>query len=235
MTDSRLHQWLFASLATLACSSYSAEAFAAPPEPAAQPPAQPDNSRALVTITPRVGVAFPGAATPREVSPTKVGFGFAFQFDGMFALHKHFEVGPYLHYSFRPITERGTAPTDGLANHLVSVGAVAKVRFAVSKRSRMRIGAMIGYNRLWQGFENDFFEGNITANGLNIGPAIEWSIDVSRRIAVNVQLAAITQVWGRADLGAIGGVVENGSKQLMPFPPLAFLAVGADFCLGERS
>jgi hypothetical protein len=202
--------------------------------PAAPPPDAVDNGRALVTITPRIGVAFPGTATPRKISHTKVGFGFPLQVAAVLALADHFELGSYLHCSLRPITERSTAPTEGLRNHLVSVGAVAKARFAVSSRSRMRIGVMLGYNRTWQGFENDTFDGTITAHGLNVFPSVEWSHDIANHVAVNVQLAAISQVWGKADLGAIGAIVSGGSKQRMAYPPLAFLAVGFDFCLGAR-
>lgn len=222
---------------TIVLLCHAPEAFAAAPTSSDMPPDSPrdqapDNSGALVTITPRLGVAFPGSATPKEISKTKVGFGFPVHIDAVFAVAKHFEAGVYLHYSLRPITERGTAPTDGLKNHLVSAGAVAKARFPVSKRSRMRIGALIGYNRLWQDFVNSTFEGTITAHGLNVAPSIEWSIDVRRAIALNLQLAAITQVWGRSDIGAIGGIVRGGSKQTMFFPPLAFFTVGVDFCLG---
>lgn len=186
------------------------------------------------TITPRVGLGFPGSATPHKISKTKVGVGFVLHIDTMIALADHFELGPYFHYSVRGIKERGTAPTDGLRMHLVSLGAALKVPIRTSDRSRLRIGAMLGYNYVKQGFENDTFSGDIVASGFNVAPTIEWSHDVARRTAINVQLAMITQVVGRANLGAIGAVVEGGEKQKMAFPPLAFLAVGVDFGLGSR-
>jgi hypothetical protein len=156
------------------------------------------------------------------------------QLDSVFAFTDHLELGSYLHYSIRPITERGTAPTDGLRTHLVSGGAVVKARFPVSPRSRMRIGLLVGVNAIWQGFENDTFTGTITGTGLNVGPSLEWSLDIAPRVAFDVQLAAISQVWGRADIGPLGALVANGSTQDLAFPPLAFLAVGVDFCLGKR-
>ncbi len=197
-----------------------------------------DNSRARLTITPRIGLAFPGGATPRQVSRTKVGFGFPLHLDSMAALGDHFELGAYLHYSVRGITERGTAETDGLHMHLLSGGAATKVRFGVSPRGRIRIGATIGANAVWQGFESESesvaLSGNIVGKGLNIGASAEYSHDVAPHVALNVQLAMISQVWGRADLGVVGALVEGGSEQPMPFPPLAFLAVGTDFCFGRR-
>lgn len=187
-----------------------------------------------ITISPRIGLGFPGSATPHKVSKTKVGVGFVLHSDVMIALGDHFEIGPYLHYSLRGIKERGTAPTDGLRMHLFSIGAAFKVPIRTSARSRLRLGAMLGYNYTKQGFENDTFSGDIVANGFNVAPSVEWSHDVARRVAINVQLAMITQVVGRADLGAVGAVVEGGEKQRMAFPPLAFLALGLDFGLGAR-
>jgi hypothetical protein len=181
-----------------------------------------------------MGLAFPGAATPTEVSKTKLGFGFPLQLDSVLALTDHLELGSYFHYSVRPITERGTAPTDGLRTHLVSGGAVIKARFPATPRSRLRIGLLLGANAIWQGFENDVLVGTITGKGINIGPSLEWSLDVAPHVAFNVQVAAISQVWGRADLGPLGAFVANGSTQDLAFPPLAFLAVGTDFCLGTR-
>lgn len=194
----------------------------------------PDPVKPRVTLTPRIGLGFPGQATAHQISRTKLGVGFVMHHDAMIALGDWFELGPYLHYSVRGIKERGTAPTDGLRNHLVSLGAALKVPIPTSARSRLRIGLMLGYNYTKQGFANDTFEGDIVASGFNVAPSVEWSHDIARRVAFNLQLAMITQVVGRANLGAIGGVVEGGEKQKMGFPPLAFLAVGFDFGLGSR-
>lgn len=194
----------------------------------------PDRAKPRGFVTPRIGLGFPGEATPSKISTTKLGVGFVLHPDAVVAIGDYFEVGGYLHYSIRGITDRGTAPTDGLNTHLFSTGAVAKVGFDIAHHSRLRVGLMLGYNFTKQGFRNANFEGDITANGLNVGPDVEWSILLTRQLALNLQLAAITQVAGTADLGPIGAVVEGGSKQKMAYPPLAFFAVGVEFGLGER-
>lgn len=188
------------------------------------------NDASRLTITPRLGLALPGSVTPHKISKTHVGFGFALHPDVMFALDKRFELGAYLHYSGRPITERGTAPTDGLWTHLVSVGPAAKVPFALAPGSRIRAGAMLGYNRVWQGFENGTFEGTITGQGLNFSASIEYSRDLAPGSAFNVQLGFISQIAGSADLGPIGAFVEGGSEQDLAFPPLLMLTTGIDLC-----
>jgi hypothetical protein len=166
------------------------------------------NDASRLTITPRLGLALPGSVTP----------------------DKRFELGAYLHYSGRPITERGTAPTDGLWTHLVSVGPAAKVPFALAPGSRIRAGAMLGYNRVWQGFENGTFEGTITGQGLNFSASIEYSRDLAPGSAFNVQLGFLSQIAGSADLGPIGAFVEGGSEQDLAFPPLVMLTTGIDLC-----
>lgn len=111
----------------------------------------------------------------------------------MFALSKRFELGTYLHYSGRPITERGTTPTDGLWTHLVSVGPAAKVPFALATGSRIRVSAMLGYNRVWQGFENGTFEGTITGQGPNFSASIEYSRDLAPGNEVRRAKRALTR------------------------------------------
>lgn len=187
-----------------------------------------------ITVTPRIGLGFPGVATAHQISTTKVGVGFVLHPEAMVSIGKVFEIGGYFHYSVRGITERGSAPTEGLKNHLVSLGAVTKAGFDIRKRSRLRIGLSFGYNFTKQGFLNDTFEGDILAHGFNIGASIDWSVALTRWLAFNTQLAMISQIAGRADLGLIGAVVEGGSKQKMTFPPLAFLAVGTEFGFGHR-
>lgn len=212
---------LFAALAFLApCVAAAAEAADDPPP--------------RLTITPRVGLGFPGQATPREVTKTKLGVGFVMHHDAMLALGNYFEIGPYLHYSLRGIKERADTTTDGQRNHLLSLGVTAKLVLRTSARSRLRIGCLLGYNYTKQNFKSDIGEGDITANGFNVAPSLEWSHDVARRVAINATLAMITQVAGKADIGPLGALVEGGSKQKMPFPPLAFLAIGLDFGLGSR-
>lgn len=197
--------------------------------------AEPDFSLGLsrVTVTPRIGIAFPGEVTPRKVSRTKVGVGFPLHVDAMIALHRIVELGPYLHYAWRPIKVREGSTTEGQAAHVVSLGAAVKVRIRTSKRSRLRIGALLGYNLVRQDFESAVGEGKIAGHGLSFAPSLEWSHDVARHAAINVMFSMITQVAGRADLGELGALVEGGSKQKLTFPPLAFLAIGMDFGFGR--
>lgn len=193
-----------------------------------------DTVRPRVTVTPRVGLGFPGEATARKVSKTKVGVGFVMHHDVMIALGNWFEIGPYLHYSLRGITERGDTNTDGQRNHLMSLGVTPKAKIRTSKRSRLRIGCLLGFNYTKQNFESDVGKGDIIGKGFNVAPSVEWSHDVARRVAINVAFSMITQVAGKADIGGLGALVEGGSKQKMTFPPLAFLALGVDFGLGSR-
>jgi hypothetical protein len=154
--------------------------------------------------------------------------------DAMIAIGRYFEIGPYFHYSLRGIREREDTTTDGQRNHLLSLGVTAKLKIRTSARSRLRIGWLLGYNYTKQNFKSDIGEGDITANGFNVAPSVEWSHDIARRVAINVAVSMITQVVGKADIGPLGALVEGGSKQKMTFPPLAFLAVGFDFGLGSR-
>lgn len=217
MKNRRINYFLLSVfIATTAASE--ADAFAA-------------DGRLQLVVTPRIGLAFPGTMTPREVVNTDLGFGFATTNDATMVFADRFEAGLYFHYSLRPINSRGTAPVDGLLTHLVSIGAVAKFRLELSSTSRLGFGAMVGYNREWQDFKNSTFEGTITGNGLNISPSVEWSLDVAPKIALNVQIGFISQVAGEADLGSLGAVVANGSEQTMTFPPLAFLTVGTELAL----
>jgi hypothetical protein len=205
------------------------------PVTASPPEDKRDNSRSVLTVTPRMGVAFPGEATPKEIYPTKLGFGFAFHFDVVVAVAKHFELGTYVHYSLRPITERGGYEEYGLKTQLLSVGSVFKVRFNVSNYSRIRVGALLGYNRGWQGFESDTVgHVDILVFGLNFAPSIEWSVDLTRGVALNLQLAAITQIVGKSDIGPIAAEAAGGPLRPMIFPPLAFFSLGTDFCVGKR-
>jgi hypothetical protein len=52
-----------------------------------------ETPRPRVTITPRIGLGFPGEATARKISKTKLGVGFVMHHDAMIALGNHFGRG----------------------------------------------------------------------------------------------------------------------------------------------
>jgi hypothetical protein len=172
--------------------------------------------------------------TPKQVFPTHTGFGPIVRMELTTALTPSVELGPYLSFSSHPVTSIDGFPGYDKSGsvQVFSGGGTLKARFLLSPRIAFRAGGFIGVNHVNAFIARSGGGGEgMPGTGLQLGPVVDFRFEVSRPLALLLQLGFISQPIGSATFPS--DTSRSGQSVDFAFPPMVFLAVGPELFFGQ--